>query len=159
MSGFYRQGEVVSVEGDSCEIQLSLSGLCSGQHRCSLNTFAKGIPPERNRVRAYNSIGIRVGEKVIVEVISPGFYKSLLFVLIIPLIALLLGCILGVQLAVWMGIPQRSDLYAGIGGVVFFCMSLLMSRVVNQRVSPQYIINSRVDESLNCENCSLKSSL
>ena len=157
MSGFCRQGEVVSVEGDSCEIQLSLSGLCSGQHRCSLNAFAKGIPPERNRVRAYNSIGIRVGEKVIVEVISPGFYKSLLFVLIIPLIALLLGCVLGVQLAVWMGIPQRSDLYAGIGGVIFFSCSLLISRSVNQRVQPKYIIPNRIDKSSNCEGCLIRS--
>jgi positive regulator of sigma E activity len=159
MSGFYRQGEVVSVEGNSCEIQLSLSGFCSGEHKCAITAFTEGIPFDRNRVRTRNSIGAQTGEKVIVEVISPGFYKSLLFVFLLPLIALLLGCVLGVQLAVWMGIPQRSDLYAGIGGVIFFCLSLLISRVVNQRVSPQYIINSRVDESLNCENCSLKSSL
>ncbi|MBW2552939.1 MAG: SoxR reducing system RseC family protein, partial [Deltaproteobacteria bacterium] len=113
MSGFYRQGEVVSVEGDKCEIQLSLSGFCSGEHKCAITAFTEGIPPEMNRVTAPNSINAQTGEKVVVEVISPGFYKSLLFVLILPLIALFLGCVLGIQLAVWMGIPQRSDLYAG----------------------------------------------
>ena len=155
MSGFYRQGEVISVEGDSCEIQLSLSGFCSGEHKCAITAFTEGIPFDRNRVRTRNSIGAQTGEKVIVEVLSPGFHRSLFFVFLLPLIALFLGCVLGIQLAVWMGMPQKSELYAGIGGIIFFCLSLLMSRVVNQRVSPQYIIHSRVDESLNCENCSL----
>ena len=158
MSGFYRQGEVISVEGNSCEIQLSLSGFCSGEHKCAITAFTEGIPFDRNRVRTRNSIGAQTGEKVIVEVISPGFYKSLLFVLIIPLIALLLGCVLGVQLAVWMGIPQRSDLYAGIGGVIFFSFSLLISRSVNRRVQPKYIIHNKIDKSSNCEGCLIKSS-
>ncbi len=157
MSGFYRQGEVVSVEGDSCEIQLSLSGFCSGEHKCAITAFTEGIPPEMNKVTTPNSINAQTGEKVIVEVISPGFYKSLLFVLILPLIALLLGCVLGVQLAVWMGIPQRSDLYAGIGGVIFFSCSLLLSRSVNRRVQPKYIIPNRIDKSSNCEGCLIRS--
>ncbi|MCK5010055.1 MAG: SoxR reducing system RseC family protein [Deltaproteobacteria bacterium] len=157
MSGFYRQGEVVFVEGDKCEIQLSLSGFCSGEHKCAITAFAEGIPPEMNRVTAPNSINAQTGEKVIVEVISPGFYKSLLFVLILPLIALLLGCVLGIQFAVWMGIPQRSDLYAGIGGVIFFSCSLLISRSVNQRVQPKYTIHNRIDKSSNCKGCLISS--
>ena len=158
MSGFYRQGEVISVEGDRCEIQLSLSGFCSGEHKCAITAFTEGIPFDRNRVRTRNSIGAQIREKVIVEVISPGFYKSLLFVLILPLIALLLGCVLGIQLAVWMGIPQRSDLYAGIGGVLFFSCSLLISRSVNRRVQPKYIIHNKIDKSSNCEGCLIRSS-
>ncbi len=157
MSGFYRQGEVVSVEGDKCEIQLSLSGFCSGEHKCAITAFTEGIPPEMNRVTAPNSINAQTGEKVIVEVISPGFYKSLLFVLILPLIALFLGCVLGIQLAVWMGIPQRSDLYAGIGGVIFFSCSLLISRSVNQRVQPKYITHNRIDKTSNCKGCLIRS--
>ena len=159
MSKFFREGEVVSVEGDNCEIQLSIEGFCSGKHQCAAAVFGKGISPERNKVRAKNSIHAQVGEKVIVEILSPGFYRSLFFVFLFPLIALFGGILSGIQIAVWMGIPQRSDLYAGIGGVIFFSCSFLMSRVVNQRVSPQYIIHIRVAESLNCKNCSLKSSL
>ena len=59
MSGFYRQGEVIAVDGDNAEIQLSLSGFCSGQHKCVLTAFTRGIPPDRNRVRA--KIGIYSG--------------------------------------------------------------------------------------------------
>ena len=155
MSRFYRQGEVISVGGDSCEIQLLLSGFCSGKHKCALTTFVKGIPPDRNRARAKNTICARVGEKVLVEIFSPGFYRALIFVFILPLIAILLGCILGTQIAVWIGVSHNKDLYAGICAVVFFCFSLFVGRFVDRRVHPQYIVHSRIDESLNCEGCSL----
>ena len=155
MSKFFREGEVVSVEGDNCEIQLSIKGFCSGKHQCAAAVFGKGISPERNKARAKNSIHAQVGEKVIVEIVSPGFYKSLFFVFLFPLIALFGGILSGIQIAVWMDIPQRSDLYAGIGGVIFFSCSLLISRSVNRRVQPKYLIHKRMNESLNCENCSL----
>jgi len=153
MNGFYRQGEVVSVEGDNCELQLSIKGFCSGKHQCTAAVFGKGISSERNKVRTKNSIHAQVGEKVIVEILSPGFYRSLFFVFLFPLIALFGGILSGIQIAVWMGIPQRSDLYAGIGGVIFFSCSLLMSRSVNRRVQPKYIIHNRIDKSSNCKGC------
>lgn len=155
MSKFFREGEVVSVEGDNCEIQLSIKGFCSGKHQCAAAVFGKGISPERNKVRAKNSIHAQVGEKVIVEILSPGFYRSLFFVFLFPLIALFGGILSGIQIAVWMGIPQRSDLYAGIGAIVFFSVALLVNRFVNQHVHPRYLIQSRMSESLNCDNCSL----
>ena len=157
MSKFFREGEVVSVEGDSCEIQLSIKGFCSGKHQCAAAVFGKGISPGRNKIRAKNGIHAQVGEKVIVEILSPGFYRSLFFVLILPLIALFGGILTGIQIAVWMGIPQRSDLYAGIGGVIFFSCSLLISRSVNRRVQPKYIIPNRIDKSSNCEGCMIRS--
>ena len=157
MSKFYRVGEVISFEGDRCEIQLSLSGFCSGEHKCAITAFTKGMPPDRNRIRAKNSIGARVGEKVMIEVLSPGFYKSLFFVFLLPLIAIFLGCVLGIKAAVWMDMPQRSDLYAGIVGVIFFSCSLLISRSVNRRVQPKYIIHNKIDKSSNCEGCLIRS--
>ena len=155
MSRFYRQGEVISVEGDNCEIELLLSGFCSGPYKCALTTFAKGIPPDRNRVRAKNTIGARLGEKVLVEVFSPGFYRALFFVFVLPLIALFLGCTFGIQIAAWMGVTHNKELYAGICAIAFFFLSLFISRFVDRRVRPQYIAHSRIDESLNCEGCSL----
>jgi len=154
MNRFYRQGEVIAVRGDEADVQLSISGFCSGTHKCAQTVFIKGLSSDRNMVRAKNSIGARVGEKVMVEILSPGFYRSLFFVFIFPLIALLIGCALGIQIAVWMDSSQKSDLYAGIGAIVFFGVSLLVSRFINQRVHPQYLIHHRMDESLSCENCS-----
>jgi len=153
MSKFFREGEVVSVEGDNCEIQLSIKGFCSGKHQCAAAVFGKGISPERNKIRAKNSIHARVGEKVVVEILSPGFYRSLFFVFLFPLIALFGGILSGIQIAVWMGIPQKSDLCAGIGGVIFFSYSLLISRSVNRRVQPKYFIHNRIDKSSNCKGC------
>lgn len=156
MSGLYRQGKVVSVRGKNCEIELSLRVFCSGQRNCAITAFTEGIAPETNRVTLVNSIQAKTGEKVLVEVISPGFYRSLIFVLILPLISLILGCVLGVQLAFWMGNPQRSDLYAGIGGMTLLSCSLFMSRSVNRRVQPKYIIHNRMGQSSTCESCLMR---
>jgi len=155
MSRFYRQGEVVFITGDRAEIQLSISGFCSGTHKCALTSLTNSIPADRNRVRAKNSIGARKGEKVIIEVLSPGFYRSLFFVFFFPLIALFLGILSGIQIAVWMDSSHKSDLYAGVGAIVLFSVSLLLSRFINQNVHPLYLVQSRVDKSLNCDNCSL----
>ena len=155
MSRFYRQGKVISVFEDSVEIKLSISGFCSGEHNCALTAFTKNIPHNKNKVIVKNSIDARVGEKVIVEVISPGFYRALFFVFVLPLIALILGCALGIQIAILMGIPQKTDLYAGIFAVASFCLSLLIGRFIDRRVRPRYIVLSRIDESSNCEKCSL----
>jgi len=155
MSKFFRDGEVISIEGDTVDIQLSLSGFCSGQHKCAQIAFTKNLPPDRNRIRAKNTIGAQIGDKVIVEVLSPGFYRALFFVFILPLIGLFLGCIFGIQVAIWMDVTQKSDLYAGIFAVAFFCLSLFVGRYVDRRVRPRYIVHSRTDESLNCEKCSL----
>lgn len=156
MNSFYRQGEVISVEGDRCEIQLSISGFCSGEHKCAIAAFGKVIPSEMNKITVQNNIYAERGEKVMVEVVSPGFYRSLLFVLILPLITLLLGCVLGAQLAFWTGNPQRSDLYAGICGVTFLSCSLLISRSVNRRLQPKYIIHNRVNQLSDCEGCLIR---
>jgi len=154
MNRFYRQGEVIAVSGDKSDVQLSISGFCSGTHKCAQTAFIKGLSSDRNKVRAKNTIGVQIGEKVIVEVLSPGFYRALFFVFLLPLIALVLGCVLGIQIAVWGEVPQKQDLYAGVCAAVFFCVSLLASRFVDRSVRPQYIIHHRMDESLSCENCS-----
>jgi len=73
MNRFYRQGEVIAVRGDEADVQLSISGFCSGTHKCAQTVFIKGLSSDRNMVRAKNSIGARVGEKVMVEILSPDF--------------------------------------------------------------------------------------
>ena len=155
MNRLYRQGEVVAVNGNKADIQLSISGFCSGTHKCAQAAFIKGLSPDRNKVKVENTIGVQIGEKVIVEILSPGFYRALFFVFILPLVALLLGCVFGIKLAILMGASQKSELYAGVCAAIFFCVSLLASRFVDRSVRPQYVIHHRMDESLNCDNCSL----
>jgi hypothetical protein len=155
MSIFFREGEVISIDGDTVDIQLSHSGFCSGQHKCAFRALTNSIPVVRKRIRAKNSIGARAGEKVVVEILSPGFYRSLFFEFIPPVIALLGGCVFGIQCAKWMNLSHKSDLFAGLGVIVCFSVYLFVSRFINQHVHPRYLIQSEVDESLNCDNCSL----
>jgi sigma-E factor negative regulatory protein RseC len=157
MSDFYRQGEVISIAGESADVQLSLEGFCSGEHKCLFAAFTQDLPSERNKVRVHNPIGAKEGEKVVVEILSPGFYRALFFVFIFPLIALIGGCILGSELANWVGLPHRSDLYAGVGAIAFCCLALLVGRLIDRQVAPHYAIRSRVAGSLSCEGCELKS--
>lgn len=155
MNSFYRQGEVIAVSGESADIQLSLHGFCSGGHKCALATFADDLPPERNRVKAKNGIGAHVGEKVVIEVFSPGFFRALFFVLLLPLLALIFGCFFGIKFAVWMGVTHKTDLYGGIFAILFFFFSLCVSRFADRNVHPHYVVYSRVDEKQDCATCSM----
>jgi len=155
MNSFYRQGEVIAISGESADIQLSLHGFCSGKHKCALAAFSDDLPSERSRVKAKNGIGAHVGEKVIIEVFSPGFFRALFFVLLLPLVALIIGCFFGIKLAVWMGVTHNIELYGGIFAILFFCFSLCVSRVVDKNVHPHYVVSSRMDGKQDCGTCSM----
>jgi positive regulator of sigma E activity len=155
MNSFYRQGEVIAVSGESADIQLELHGFCSGKHKCALAAFSDDLPPERNRVKAKNGLGAHVGEKVVIEVFSPGFFRALFFVLLLPLVALISGCFFGIQFAVWMGVTDNSDLYGGIFAILFFFFSLCVSRFVDRNVHPNYVVSSRMDGKQDCGTCSM----
>ena len=155
MNRFYRQGEVIAVKGSSADVKLALQGFCSGEHKCASATFAKDLPPSRNRIKAENNIGACVGERVIVGIYSPGFYRALFFVFIFPLIALILGCMAGIKCALWLDVSHKSDLFAGIGAILLCGLSLVIIRFVDSRVHPRYTIQSRVDDQFNCNSCSI----
>ena len=155
MNGFYRQGQVIAVKGTSADIQLALQGFCSGKHKCVSTSFAETLPPGRNRIKAENAIGAGVGESVIVGVYAPGFYRALFFVFVCPLIALIIGCMAGIEFALWWDIPHKKDLYAAIGAILLCSLSLVVSRFVDRRIHPRYIIHSRTDQPLNCSSCSM----
>lgn len=155
MDRFYRHGEVIAVSGDSAEVQLSLHGFCSGEHKCAFKALAEGLPPARNRVKAKNGIGAKVGEKVVIEVFSPGFLRALFFVLILPLMALIGGCLIGMQFALRLGVRTYADLFGGGFAILFFSFSLCISRFVDNRVHPSYVVCSRMDEKKDCGACSM----
>lgn len=155
MDGFYRQGEVIAVKGNSADVKLALQGFCSGAHKCVSATFSKDLPPNRNRIKAENYVGACVGERVIVGIYSPGFYRALFFVFIVPLIGLIVGCMAGIKCAIWLDVPHKSDLYAGIGAILLCGLSLVISRFVDRGVHPRYTIHSRVDDQFNCSSCSI----
>ena len=155
MNGFYRQGEVIAVRGSSADVKLSLQGFCSGEHKCATASLAKDLPPNRNRIKAENGIGACVGDRVIVGIYSPGFYRALFFVFIFPLIALIVGCMAGIKCALWLDVPHKSDLFAGTGAILLCGLSLGISRFVDRGVHPRYTIQSRIDDQYNCSSCSI----
>jgi hypothetical protein len=155
MNGFYRQGEVIAVKGSSAEVKLALQGFCSGEHKCATASFAQDLPPSRSRIQAENGIGACVGDRVIVVVYSPGFYRALFFVFMFPLTALIIGCLAGIKCALWLDLPHKSDLFAGIGAILVCGLSLVISRFVDRGVHPRYTIHSRIDDHFNCSSCSI----
>ena len=155
MNGFYRQGEIIAVQETSAEVKLSLQGFCSGEHKCASASFAKDLSPARIRIKAENTIGAGVGERVRIGVYAPGFYRALFFVFILPLVAIIVGCIAGIKCALWWDLPHKRDLYAGIGAILFCGISLLVSRFVDRRIHPRYTVHSRISEPLNCGSCSM----
>jgi positive regulator of sigma E activity len=155
MKGFYRQGEVIAVKGGNADVELALQGFCSGEHKCATASFAKDLPPDRSRIMAENGLGASVGERVIVGIYSPGFYRALFFVFIFPIIALILGCMAGIKCALWLDAPHKSDLFAGIGATLLCGLSLVINRFVDRGINPRYTIHSRVDDQFSCSSCSI----
>ena len=155
MNGFYRQGEVIAVKGTRADVKLALQGFCSGEHKCASASFAEGFPSGRNRITAENGVGASVGEKVIIGVYSPGFYRALFFVFLFPLLAVIVGCIAGIKCALLWVVPHKRDLYAGIGAILLGGISLLISRFVDRGTHPRYTVHSRITDSINCGSCSM----
>ena len=156
MTVFYRQGDIVAIEGGNAVIQLSLQGFCSGGHGCALNAFAEGVSADKTRVSAENAIGASIGERVIIGVYSPGFFRALFFVFVLPLLGIIVGAFVGIKLAAWTDVPHRQDLYASGSSLVLCTLLLLVSRFVDKRVHPRYVIHGRVDVLGNCAGCSLQ---
>ena len=69
--------------------------------------------------------------------------------------ALISGCFFGIQFAVWMGVTDNSDLYGGIFAILFFFFSLCVSRFVDRKVHPHYVVSSRMDGKKDCGTCSM----
>ena len=110
-------GQVVELSGPLAKVTVKRRSSCESCGACDL-----GAKPEMNFMLK-NEIGARVGDRVLIEMGSKSLFKAAFLVYTIPLIALIIGFVLGQYIAGFQGMGQGSAELIGIGTGFFFLIS------------------------------------
>ncbi len=111
--------EVVAVEGDHVWVETERKAVCDAcavQKGCGSGIISRMFR-KRARLRIDNSIGARLGERVVIGLEDSALVRASLAVYLMPLVWMLLGAIGGQLLANALGWEQ-ADGAAAIGGVI-----------------------------------------
>jgi len=112
------QGTVLEIlDSGQAKIKVSRRASC---RTCSLNgTCCEPLGHENMILVAQNQLGAGIGQKVAVEFIDVGRGKAMGVLYAIPLVALLIGAILGYNLELF----QSQDASAALFGILFLVAS------------------------------------
>ncbi len=121
-------GTVVELKGKRTAMVLceksSFCNSCASSGACNL-----GDDSRSRTVEAHNLIGAEVGDKVKVAADTKTFLQSSFLLYIVPLVALVIGAIVGSTLGVMFDFGIDPNLLSAIFGVFFLIGSFLVIRV------------------------------
>lgn len=113
------QALVVKIEQGATYVEAEAGGSCGSGHcstsTCSTAVLTRIFSQQPKALRVNNPINAQVGEQVMLGLEEGAFLKSAMLAYLLPLLALILGAIIGLWLA---GPEDARDLYAGIGGLI-----------------------------------------
>ncbi|PKO26200.1 MAG: Fis family transcriptional regulator [Betaproteobacteria bacterium HGW-Betaproteobacteria-8] len=118
---------VVSVSGDAAMLEIVRKkpcGLCGKSRGCGISLWGK-LFNHKSEFKATNNIGAKVGDSVIVGVDEQALLKGSMTIYGIPMLALLLGALLGMVFLPQAASASQKDIYAVIGAAIGLAMSLL----------------------------------
>lgn len=118
---------VVKIEAGTTFVTAQIPSNCGSQgcdtQGCSSAVLTRLFSQQPKALRVSNTIGAHVGERVLVGLEEGAFLKSALLAYGLPLLALIVGAVGGMQLA---STESSRDLYAGIGGLLGLGVSALV---------------------------------
>lgn len=121
-------GTIVELKSRSTALVLcqksSLCKNCATSGACSM-----GDDDRSRTVEVFNPIGAGVGERVRIATSTKTFLQSSFILYIVPLIALVVGAVIGSTLGTAFNLGINPDLLSGIFGVFFMIGSFLVIRV------------------------------
>lgn len=126
-------GEVCKVSTRTVEIRVNPSedcGNCGAKSSCHA---VSGISKDRF-VTALDPFGLKIGQRVKINLQSKNLIKASIVIFVLPLIGLLLGAIAGFYIAEIKDYPGYSDLYSVIGGSLGLGITILGLRSYNKRL-------------------------
>lgn len=110
-------GTVIETNGGMAKVVFKRSKACGDCHACA--SFGDG----ESIIELENTLGAKAGERVVIELHPGGVFKSSLILYGIPLVALLLGVLLGSRI---------SDLAAALMGIGAAAISLMIIRLFDK---------------------------
>jgi len=125
------EGRVIKIEGDLAQVEVERKSACRACGLCSLRRGNTML------AEAENTIGAKVGEKVRIEIPSSVVLKGALLFYALPLVALILGMILGIKITK----HQTGGLTLGFS---FFISSFIIIWLYDKKRKVQNLYRSRI---------------
>lgn len=126
-------GTVHEIKGDKAAVVFKRSKACGDCHACA--SFGDG----NSVIELENTLGAKVGDRVRIELHSGAVFKASLILYGIPLIALLLGVLLGSRI---------SDLAGALIGIGAAVAALVAIRLFEPRIRRKHSFDPRMLEIL-----------
>lgn len=144
------EGRVVRLEDGYAIIQTERGSSCDG---CSAKSSCHAMSDSGGKLmemRAINSVGAKVGDRVKVAIDSIVFLKSSFLVYVLPLIVMIAGGILGDSYARKNMPASDPDLIAGAVGIVCLVLSFLLIRLWNRSLEKKKEYQPQVIRIIGC---------
>ncbi|NLW47712.1 MAG: SoxR reducing system RseC family protein [Firmicutes bacterium] len=124
MAGILREiGQVTEVLDTKVKVMVTRSSSCENCGACGI-----GAKPTTDFM-LNNNIGAKVGDRVVIELHSKALFKAAFLVYAIPLVALIIGFLLGQRIGTSGGMTPNQAELTGIGsGFLFLVLAFLSLR-------------------------------
>jgi len=132
------RGHVVAEKGNQVWVQTIRLGACqscSARQGCGQRALASVTSGRANQILVDNHLNARVGDEVTISITESALLHASLWVYAVPLSALLVGAVLGHQLA--PGSDGLAILLAGLGLGFGFLLVHRHQRSAGSRFQPQ----------------------
>ena len=132
------RARVISVDRGHAWVETqrqSTCGSCAVNKGCGTSVLAKVLGKRRSRVRAIDSVGVNLGDEVMVGIEESALVRGSIAIYTAPLIGMLALALLASGL--WPDAGEPLVVLAGVGG---FALGLAWIRLFSRRVSldPRY---------------------
>ncbi len=118
---------VVSNRGEKAKVSIMKTSACDHCRACSVSSGGRPI-----YIWAKNPLNAKCGEVVEVELENSAFLSATFIAYIVPLIALLLGILIGYKLALTLGIGSN-EIFALAIGLITMGIGFIGVRIINKR--------------------------
>ena len=140
------QGLVIAVEAGTVVVQTqraSTCGSCASKQDCGTSVLAKGMGKGVTNLRIVTDQDVKVGDRVTLAIEESALLKGSLFIYLLPLVALILGALLGEYCSNLLSIHNEllSVLFgvAGLVGSFLLARLNLHARQFQQRIQPKIL--------------------
>jgi len=127
-------GKIVEIKGDIAVIELELEGKCGG---CSIASFCEIRKQAKRSIEAHKIPGIKVGDRVKVEIQVTQLLKGVTLLFLIPAICFVVGAAIGDMLI--GGVIFPFGFGALFLAISFFILHLFDKRLAEEKNKPKII--------------------